>query len=1361
MIRKFPIYISRNKISICLIPLRIIVGFTFFMFYVPPSASSQVIASWQNNNSGAIQNIVSGLSASSLVRYNGITTPVSPCAVGFTSSGGSFQGPLDTATSGYIGFTLTPQPGKILHVSRLVFGISRDGLGPTFCKTCYSTDGISWIERQASVPSYNCITATNPMGNWNSLNIMATNTLYFRIYGFYANGAFGRFQIVQLSVEGSLCEPIQILQQPTNRNINFCDSVHFKVSAGGTAIVYQWRALIPGVPGTININNGADYEGVNSSELIVKKTELKNGYRFYCSVTGDCPPGSSSDTVTLTVNPSSHPAITTCLQTKVCGNDSVINILVQNFYDVAAGSIQLKYDTAYLTYMGVININPLLSSFLYNNTFDPDGYGKLIFTWASVETDSIGSGILFGIKGHFKPGICAVSWNHSPDTSYYTNINGCKLPVSFSDGLFNIDQPPVRQDMSGGGVFCQGHAGKPVGLTGSQPGMNYQLERNGTIIGGPVTGTGSSISFGNQSLAGTYTVLADKPSTGCSETMNGQITLEYDQVPLVFHVSSNGSSNCALAPGREIVLDNSEPNVNYSLERDGVTLSTLPGTGGVLSFGYQSASGAYTVTAADSCTSVTMDGSLVIHPLPAQFTVMLQGSSTYCQGSSTGPLVTLNGSETGVSYILLRNGTEIGTVNGTGSPILFQTVSWGTYTVKGRNLATLCENDMIGLVVVTEVPAAAADAGPPAFTCGNSLFTVSDAVAHNYDSVKWVSSGSGVLANGNSLTPSYTPSAIDISNGLVLLTLTAYGHFPCENVDSPKTLYIHHASQAEAGPSAAICAGQTYTIAGASYLNGTALWTSSGNGSFINNGSASPTYFPSINDQAAGSVWLSLTVSGPPPCVPVRDSLLLTIHPSPNVVMTPFPDSICSNLDSVPLNNGSPAGGTYSGPGVLNNIFYPAITGPGTFNISYSYTNGYGCSGGMTQPVIVKERYTISGNVTYANSVSTPLDSVVIKLRNDEGYIVDTLLSGVSGQYKFKCLGNDNYSYITNFSDSCGGINATDALFVARYSLGLIALSTIQAKAAEVNNFPPVNAGDALLICKYTVNLIQSFQAGKWVSEDVNLQLSGSSIVKDFKALCVGDVNGSYVPTSRQAPSVSLENHGVVNLGSAIVNIPVLVRNDLELGAVSLDLDFPENDFEIIDVTAPHLYILENQSDNSQALQYNVASGKLRIACYNVVPRFLGIDDTLFILKIRNKSGKKSPEAVGFELGNNSEFADSQGQVLSGIIVAAPRLANDSVSAGGILHEENELYLGPNCPNPFSHLTEIEYRLPDNGEVTFFVLNSLGKILFAESEGRQMAGNHVFKFNDPGLAPGIYFYRIELQTKGIRKSKTRMMVLEK
>ena len=66
---------------------------------------------------------------------------------------------------------------------------------------------------------------------------------------------------------------------------------------------------------------------------------------------------------------------------------------------------------------------------------------------------------------------------------------------------------------------------------------------------------------------------------------------------------------------------------------------------------------------------------------------------------------------------------------------------------------------------------------------------------------------------------------------------------------------------------------------------------------------------------------------------------------APVVTFTRCFDSITTtNAQPFKLKGGIPLGGTYSGAGVTNGIFYPAIAGVGKHQITYTYTNAALCS---------------------------------------------------------------------------------------------------------------------------------------------------------------------------------------------------------------------------------------------------------------------------------------------------------------------------------------------------------------------------------------------------------------------------------
>ncbi len=75
------------------------------------------------------------------------------------------------------------------------------------------------------------------------------------------------------------------------------------------------------------------------------------------------------------------------------------------------------------------------------------------------------------------------------------------------------------------------------------------------------------------------------------------------------------------------------------------------------------------------------------------------------------------------------------------------------------------------------------------------------------------------------------------------------------------------------------------------------------------------------------------------------DSIMVTINTPPVVTFTPQANA-CSTDPAFTLV-GSPAGGTFSGPGVTGNMFTPSAAGIGAHTVTYFYTDVNGCSGSV------------------------------------------------------------------------------------------------------------------------------------------------------------------------------------------------------------------------------------------------------------------------------------------------------------------------------------------------------------------------------------------------------------------------------
>lgn len=78
----------------------------------------------------------------------------------------------------------------------------------------------------------------------------------------------------------------------------------------------------------------------------------------------------------------------------------------------------------------------------------------------------------------------------------------------------------------------------------------------------------------------------------------------------------------------------------------------------------------------------------------------------------------------------------------------------------------------------------------------------------------------------------------------------------------------------------------------------------------------------------------------------------ITVNALPMVSFSGLPTSVCVDAATITLT-GTPTGGSFSGSGIIGNIFNPSAAGTGSKTIIYSYTNANGCSNSSSRKVTV------------------------------------------------------------------------------------------------------------------------------------------------------------------------------------------------------------------------------------------------------------------------------------------------------------------------------------------------------------------------------------------------------------------------
>lgn len=104
------------------------------------------------------------------------------------------------------------------------------------------------------------------------------------------------------------------------------------------------------------------------------------------------------------------------------------------------------------------------------------------------------------------------------------------------------------------------------------------------------------------------------------------------------------------------------------------------------------------------------------------------------------------------------------------------------------------------------------------------------------------------------------------------------------------------------------------------------------------------------NDQ--GEYDVELTVSDGTNSNTMLMEDFISVLMTPPAMLLPL-DDVCVGWPAFELTGGSPAGGEYSGPGVSNGWFDPAVAGLGTHIITYTYTASNGCDNSDEQSLLV------------------------------------------------------------------------------------------------------------------------------------------------------------------------------------------------------------------------------------------------------------------------------------------------------------------------------------------------------------------------------------------------------------------------
>jgi hypothetical protein len=420
---------------------------------------------------------------------------------------------------------------------------------------------------------------------------------------------------------------------------------------------------------------------------------------------------------------------------------------------------------------------------------------------------------------------------------------------------------------------------------------------------------------------------------------------------------------------------------------------------------------------------------------------------------------------------------------------------------------------------------------------------------------------------------------------------------------------------------------------------------------------------------------------------------------------------------------------------------------------------------------------SISGTFLYYNNSFTPLNQIHVQLQQGGINVGASVVTDVNGYYTIPNICSGTYDVIaTTTKTSAGSVNVTDAAQVNYWGTGTNAypIEKVRFYAGDVITDNTLNSADAGRILGYFVtggNPTWS-PRDKWTFWPVNdmisqnpasppsgiqiptITVSGVPVTMNFFGLCTGDFNRSFIPDGSGLKSVSKSlslNYGTTMFVKSDneFDLPLYTESAINVGAVSLIMNFPSDKLEIMGV------YLADQANTP--VMYNVAGDELRIGWTSLSELSLKAVDKLLTLKVKLVGSLGKDETIRFALAQDplNELADGMANVIQDVlnvdVIGAYPLGINPVSS--------EALSFTNYPNPFTGVTTLAYSLPVAGEVTIELRDMLGSLIKTiVNKVPQASGDYKLVQNLQDLSPGIYMVSLKLTSVGQPMTRTIKMV---
>lgn len=322
-----------------------------------------------------------------------------------------------------------------------------------------------------------------------------------------------------------------------------------------------------------------------------------------------------------------------------------------------------------------------------------------------------------------------------------------------------------------------------------------------------------------------------------------------------------------------------------------------------------------------------------------------------------------------------------------------------------------------------------------------------------------------------------------------------------------------------------------------------------------------------------------------------------------------------------------------------------------------------------------------------------------------------------------------------------GGIDLYDALLVFYNISGWYELNEMQKEVADVDNDGVVSYADFVSIMVNYLLLGQSFPAGDWVFDDVEINFSSRSSSNDTIstwATSTGDVEGVWIPSGRD---IAYLNNSYYESQSSEQNSTYSIKSDYNgiVNGFNLNLAYASDEINILSINGP---------DENFTYSIDDVNGEIKVAWLNENRGSSIVNgDDLFEVEVEYLNEIENSVKEIFTLLPEGTVLDYENNKMGDIEIKLPLLQNKQT-----VNVTVDAY-----PNPVVNMLNFNIQLNKQDQASLSVYNLNGKLVSYTENIVLHKGEQTVSFSVVDLVPGNYVYSFSLYGDSAKNIKGRFV----